>query len=106
MGVAGDHMVVVLVVLNATLSVYGAWQMVRGWQLQRRGEDRNRLMMAGAARLLLSSALWVSIALSSAWSHRFGPVTGRLAFGVGVALILVSVVVGQRRKQLLRKPQG
>lgn len=47
MGVAGDHMVVVLVVLNATLSVYGAWQMVRGWQLQRRGEDRNRLMMAG-----------------------------------------------------------
>jgi hypothetical protein len=64
------------------------------------------LLLAGATRLLFSAGLWVPIFLLSAWSHRFGHLTGRLALGVCVTLVLVSAVVDHRRKQLLRLPQS
>lgn len=96
-----DPMVVVLVVLNAALSAYGGWQIVKGWRVTRRGSDPDRLMMAGAARLLLAAGLWGLILLSSAWTDGLAPTAGRVGFGVCVALPLLAVVVQHRRRQLM-----
>jgi hypothetical protein len=101
--VAEEPIFIVLVAVNVVLGVYGGWQLVRGWQLQRRGTDEKRLMMAGAAKLLLSSGMWVVIFLFTAWSHRLGPMTGRIGLGLCMALVLFSVVVDHRRKQLVRQ---
>jgi hypothetical protein len=101
--VADDSMFVVLVVCNATLSVYGFWQLVRGRQLRKRRLFENRLMTAGVATLLASSGLWVAIFLFFGWSDRSGRMTGVLGFSVCVVLLILAVVVDHRRRQLMRQ---
>jgi hypothetical protein len=80
--------------------------MINGWRSKRRGGDQKQLMMAGAARLLLSIGMWVPIFFLLGWSDRLGPITGRAAFGVSVALMVLGVIVDARRRRLTRKPEG
>ncbi|WP_446219331.1 hypothetical protein [Micromonospora sp. IBHARD004] len=102
---ADDPMFVVSVVLNAVLSVYALWQVALGWRAKRRGEHQKRLMMAGAARLLLASALWITIFPYAPFSHDFGPMTGIVALVACLALLTLAVLVDCRRRQLTRTPQ-
>ncbi|MER5702791.1 hypothetical protein ABT023_12720 [Micromonospora sp. NPDC002296] len=102
---ADDSLFVVCVVLNAVLSVYALWQVVVVWRAKRRGEHQKRLMMTGAARLLLSSAMWITIFLYTPFSHDFGPMTGIVALVACLALLTLAVLVDCRRRQLTRSLQ-
>lgn len=101
-----DSLTILTAVLIALLAGYGIHQMITGWQAKRRGGDQRQLLLAGAARLLLSCGVCVPMFLLSDWSSGLGIVGGRVALGISAVLVLLAVFLDVRRRQLTLKATG